>query len=84
MYTIGCMKNTQYLNFPVVITQDEDGFFAFSPSIPGCHTQGNSYEEAQKSIQEAIELCLEVAEDDPDYKEKIDLDLLTPQKRSAS
>ena len=62
---------TQY--FPVVITQDEDGWYvAECQAIPSCFTQGKTYEEALKNIQEAIELCLEVAEDDPEYKALID------------
>lgn len=61
------------LQFKVLIEQDKDGVFVASvPAIPGCHTQGETYEEAVKRIEEAIELCLEVAKEDADYKEKID------------
>ena len=64
---------TKVLNFRVIIEQDEDGMFVASvPSIPGCHTQGNSYEEVIKNIQEAIELCLEVAKEDKKFYQKID------------
>ena len=66
------MKNNIYLNFPVVITQEEGRYVAFSPSIPGCHSQADTYEEAQKNIREAIELCLEVAEEDSAYRDRID------------
>lgn len=53
--------------------QDEEGYFIASvPAIPGCHTQGKTYEEAIGNAKEAIELCLEVAESNPDYKAKID------------
>lgn len=48
-------------NFPVVITQDEDGIFvAQVPSLPGCHTQAKSLPILYKRIEEAIELCLDV------------------------
>ena len=30
------------------------------PSIPGCVSQGKTPEEAERNIQEAIQLCLEV------------------------
>lgn len=66
------MKNISYLNFPVVITQDGDGYMAYSPAIPGCHSEGETYEAVQKNIQEAIELCLEVAKEDVHYRKKID------------
>lgn len=62
------------LNFKVLIEQDEDGIFVASvPALPGCHTQADTYEEAQKNITEAIELCLEVAKSDKLYRSKIDL-----------
>lgn len=60
------------LNYRVIIEQDEDGVFVASvPSIPGCHTQGDTYEEVLKNIKEAIELCLEVAKEDKSYRSKI-------------
>lgn len=63
----------KYLNFKVIVNQDEDGIFVAScPAIPGCHTQGDTYEEAEKNIKEAIELCLEVAETDEEYRSTID------------
>ena len=63
------------LNFKVVIEQDYKGFFiADTLSIPGCHTQGKTYEEVLKNIREAIKLCLEVAEKDKSYKAKIDFE----------
>ena len=65
------MKNL--LDFTAVITQDEDGMFvAACPAIPGCHSQGETYEEAQKNIEEAIKLCLNVAKNDRLYRSTID------------
>lgn len=64
---------TNVLNFKVVITQDENGMFvADVPAIPSCHTQGKTYEEAIKNIEEAIRLCLHVAEEDTIYRDSID------------
>lgn len=55
------MKNT--LSFSVIYEEDpEGGYVAFVPSLPGCHTQGETIEEAEKNIQEAIELYLESLE----------------------
>lgn len=74
-------KTSHILNFRVLIEQDENGIFVASvPAIPGCHTQGDTYEEAIKNIREAIELCLEVAKDNPSYKEKIDFSDTQPEK----
>ena len=69
------------LQFKVLIEQDENGVFVASvPAIPGCHTQGDTYEEAIKGIEEAIQLCLEVAKDDKKYREKIDFQEETSEK----
>lgn len=47
------------MKFPVVLTPDEDGgFVAECPIIPGCVSQGETREEALANIREAIELCL--------------------------
>jgi len=37
----------------------EGGYIAFVPSLPGCHTQGESLEEAEKNIKEAVQVYLE-------------------------
>ncbi|MGI8586804.1 MAG: type II toxin-antitoxin system HicB family antitoxin [Chloroflexia bacterium] len=44
---------------PVVVGKDEDGYFAFRPSLKGCYTQGDTYEEAIENIEEAIQLYIE-------------------------
>lgn len=50
------------MNFKVIITKDEDGFFvASAPSLPGCHSQGKSVEEVMSNIKEAIRGYLDVA-----------------------
>ncbi|GEM_PF-960589 len=46
--------------FTVVIEQDENGYFAFCPELQGCSTQGSSFEEALKNIEDAIYLHIEV------------------------
>ncbi len=50
------------MKFRVVIKEDvEDGGYNVScPAIPGCHSQGDTIEEALENITEAIEGCLEV------------------------
>ena len=54
------------LNFKTIIEQDEDGYFVASvPSVPGCHSQRKTYEEAVKNVNEALELALEVAKEKP-------------------
>ena len=55
----------QVKEFQVVVTRDEDGVFVASClSLPGCHTQGDTVEEASANIQEGIALFIEVLNDD--------------------
>jgi predicted RNase H-like HicB family nuclease len=47
--------------FRVVVEKCEEGGFVVScPALPGCHSQGETEEEALRNIREAIEGCLEV------------------------
>jgi predicted RNase H-like HicB family nuclease len=49
----------------VIIYRDEDGFWvAECPSLPGCISQGETREEAIINIREAIQLYIEVLEED--------------------
>ena len=43
----------------IIIENDEDGYYAYCPELPGCQTQGNSLEEIKANIKEAVELYLE-------------------------
>ena len=44
----------------IVHEAEEGGFWAEVPSIPGCATQGDTYEELESNLREAIEGCLSV------------------------
>lgn len=44
----------------VVHEAEEGGFWAEVPAIPGCATQGDTFEELLHNIYEAVEGCLEV------------------------
>ncbi|MBI5147952.1 MAG: type II toxin-antitoxin system HicB family antitoxin [Parcubacteria group bacterium] len=58
--------------FKVIIEQGEDGYFAASvPALPGCYTQAKTLSELKKRIREAILLCLEVAQTDPQYRRRL-------------
>lgn len=52
-------------NFNAVLTEETNGGYSVMvPSLPGCFSQGDTFEEAVENIKEAIELYLE------DIKEK--------------
>lgn len=49
----------------VLIYPGEDGYWvAECPSLPGCISQGETREEAIKNIRDAIELYIEVFDED--------------------
>lgn len=53
------------MNLRVVLRPDpEDGGYVVScPALPGCHSQGETVEEALSNIREAIALCLDALND---------------------
>lgn len=44
----------------VIHEAEEGGFWAQVPAIPGCATQGETFEELLKNLYEAVEGCLSV------------------------
>lgn len=57
--------NKKIYSYSVFYEADVDGgYVVFVPALPGCHTQGETMEEAETNIKEAIELYLESLEAD--------------------
>jgi predicted RNase H-like HicB family nuclease len=54
----------------VVHEAEEGGFWAEVPAIPGCATQGETFEELLKNLYEAVEGCLSVDVESPKSAEK--------------
>lgn len=54
----------QVYQFTVVIEPDENAYHAYVPALPGCHTFGDTVEEAQANIKEAIALHIEYMRED--------------------
>ena len=44
----------------VVHEAEEGGFWAEVPAIPGCATQGETFEELLHNLYEAVEGCLSI------------------------
>ena len=44
----------------VIHEAEEGGYWAEVPAIPGCATQGDTFEELLHNIYEAVEACLSV------------------------
>ena len=51
------------IHLPIIIEMDEDGYYIVScPLFKGCHSYGETIEEALDNIREVIEICLEETE----------------------
>ena len=52
-------------NFEIVIEKepDDEGYFAPSPSLPGCFSNGLTVEETRRNIREAIQQHITVLQD---------------------
>jgi predicted RNase H-like HicB family nuclease len=46
----------RFYSFEIVIEKEpeDEGYFAYSPTIPGCFSNGKSIEQAKRNIREAI------------------------------
>jgi predicted RNase H-like HicB family nuclease len=44
----------------VVHEAEEGGYWAEVPALPGCASQGETFEELLKNVHEAVEGCLSV------------------------
>ena len=48
------------LHLPIVIEMDEDEYYIVScPLFKGCHSYGETMDEALENIREVIEMCLD-------------------------
>ena len=56
-WAIGIMQNHSYTT---IFESEADGtYHAFCPELRGCHSQGDTFEEAGRNINEAIQLYLD-------------------------
>ncbi len=51
------------LHLPIIIEMDEDEYYIVScPLFKGCHSYGETIDEAMENIREVIEMCLDETE----------------------
>lgn len=54
------------MQFPIIVEKDNNGYYATCPSLEGCSTSGNTYDEVLSNIKDAIMLyvkdCVEDGE----------------------
>ena len=80
-------KTNRALSYSVFYEQAaEGGFVASVPALPGCHTQGETLEEAERHVKEAIALYLEslvdrgeaIPEEGPSFQGRVSVPLSVP------
>ena len=49
----------------VIHEAEEGGYWAEVPALPGCATQGETFEELLKNLYDAVEGCLSVEVEQP-------------------
>ena len=60
-FLIDYSYNRTAMKLKVIVHEaEEGGYWAEVPSIPGCATQGETFEELLQNIYEAVEGCLAV------------------------
>jgi predicted RNase H-like HicB family nuclease len=58
-------KKIKVLEYNAIFNPEkEGGYSVFVPSLPGCISQGDTFEEAKANIAEAIQLYLEDADEE--------------------
>lgn len=50
---------TDYSYTIILEREDDGGYHAFCPALPGCHSQGDTYDEAIENIKDAMRLYIE-------------------------
>ena len=54
------IEKIEKCHLPIIIEIDEDGYYIVScPLFKGCHSYGETIDEALKNITEVIDMCLE-------------------------
>lgn len=50
----------RFYTFQILIEKEpeDQGYFAYSPTLPGCFSNGKTIEETKRNIREAIQLHL--------------------------
>lgn len=53
------MERTRTPRQVIIEAEEEGGYHVHCPSLPGCHSQGETIDEALVNIREAIDLYIE-------------------------
>jgi predicted RNase H-like HicB family nuclease len=57
------MKGVPAMKYKIFLEESEEGFAVSVPALPGCHSQGESEQEALENIADAIREYLAAIDD---------------------
>ena len=67
-------QKQKILEYNVIFQEEKKGGYSvWAPELPGCASQGESFDEALKNIRDAIQLYLETSKKDsfvPSYRKQ--------------
>jgi predicted RNase H-like HicB family nuclease len=67
-------KKLKLLLYPVVIEPcEEGGYFAWCPTLQGCHAEGETYAEVIKNIEDVIKAHIEIRKKHGEFVPSIEL-----------
>lgn len=53
-------NSNKFIHLPILVEQDENNIYIVScPAFKGCHSYGNTIDEALVNIKEVIDICLD-------------------------
>lgn len=89
MHTMRVMKRraSKSVSYSVFYEQAaEGGYVAFVPALPGCHTQGETLEETERNVKEAIAVYLDslrahgepIPQEGPSFQGRVTVPLSVP------
>jgi len=55
----------------IIHEAEEGGYWAEIPAVPGCATQGDTFEELLTNLYEAVEACLSVDIEEIEFDESV-------------
>ncbi len=63
------------MKYSVVVHESEYGFDVSCPALPGCHSQGDTLEEALENIKDAIHTYLEMVAEETRNKRTYEVEV---------
>ena len=68
----GCNESRDPMEFRVVVEEQNNAYHAYCPNLKGCHSWGDTVEEAMRYIEEALQFYVDNMEGEDEEDEDDD------------